>query len=63
MAELAEQDNVTVDQPVRIALACPVSAWRQRDTLGEWAKRGSWEQSDRVMARVRDVLPLPGDEE
>lgn len=62
VAELAAQEKVTVDQLVSIALAYQVSAWRQRDTLAERARRGSWEGFDRVMAKVRDVPPLPGDE-
>jgi len=60
--ELAEQEKVSVDQLVSIALAYQVSAWRRRDTVAERATRGSWETFDRVMARVRDVPPLPGDE-
>lgn len=62
IAELAQQENVSVDQLVSIALAYQVSAWRKRDTMAERAKRGSWEKFDRVMAKVRDVPPLPGDE-
>ena len=62
VAELAEQEKVTVDQLVSIALAYQVSAWRQRDTMAERAKRGTWEKFDRALAKVRDVPPLPGDE-
>lgn len=62
VAELAEQENVSVDQLVSIALAYQVSAWRKGDTVLERAKRGSWEKFDGVMAKVRDVPPLPGDE-
>ena len=62
VAELAEREKVSVDQLVSIALAYQVSAWRQRDTIAERAKRGNWEKFDRVMAKVRDVPPLPGDE-
>lgn len=57
--ELARQEKVTVDQLVSIALAYQASAWRKRDTISE---RGNWEKFDRVMARVRDGPPLPGDE-
>lgn len=60
--ELAEQEQVSVDQLVSIALAYQVSAWRSRDTVAERAKRGNWKKFDRVMAKVRDVPPLPGDE-
>ena len=62
LAELAEQENVSVDQLVSIALAYQVSAWRKHGTIAERAQRGSWEKFDRVMAKVRDVPPLPGDE-
>ncbi len=60
--ELAEQEKVSVDQLVSIALAYQVSAWRKRDTISKRAKRGNWGKFDRVMAKVRDVPPLPGDE-
>jgi hypothetical protein len=53
---------VSVDKLVTIALAYQVSAWRKRDTIAARAKRGSWEKFDQVMAKVRDVAPLPGDE-
>ena len=60
--ELAWQEKVSVDHPVSIPLASQVSVWRKRDTISERGKRGSWEKFDRVMAKVRDVPPLPGDE-
>ena len=60
--ELAAQEKVSVDQLVSIALAYQVSAWRTRDNVSERAKRGTWEKFDRVMAKVRAVPPLPGDE-
>ena len=60
--ELAAQEKVSIDQLVSIALAYQVSAWRTRDTVAARAKRGNWESFDRVMAKVRDVSPLPGDE-
>jgi len=62
VTELAEQEKVSVDQLVSIALAYQVSAWRRRDTMIDRAKRGSWERFDRVMGKVRDVPPLAGDE-
>ena len=60
--ELALQEQVTLDQLVSIALASQVSAWRRRDTIAERAHRGSWENFDRVMAKIPDAPPLPGDE-
>ena len=60
--ELAWQAKVSVDHLVSIALVYQVSACRKRDTIGECGKRGNWDKFDRVMAKVRDVPPLPGDE-
>ena len=60
--ELAWQEKVSVAHLVSIPLASQVSVWRKRDTISERGKRGSWEKFDRVMAKVRDVPPLPGDE-
>jgi hypothetical protein len=60
--ELALQEQVTVDQLVSIALASQVSAWRQRDTIAVRAKRGKWENFDRVMAKIPEAPPMPGDE-
>ena len=62
LEELAEQEKVSIDQLVSIALAYQVSAWRKRDTISERARRGDWQKFDRVTAKVRDVPPLPGDE-
>jgi hypothetical protein len=60
--ELAQQEKVSVEQLVSIALACQVSAWLKTDTISGRGKRCSWENLDRLMAKVRDVPPLPGDE-
>ena len=62
VTELAEREKVTVDQLVNLALASQIGAWRKRDTIAERAKRGSWENFDRVMAKVHNVPPLLGDE-
>ena len=60
--ELAAQEKISVDQLVSIALAYQVSAWRTRDTVSVRGNRGNWEKFDRVMAKVREVPPFPGDE-
>jgi hypothetical protein len=60
--ELAWQEKVSVDHLVSILLASQVSVWQKRDMISERGQHGSWEKFDRVMAKVRDVPPLPGDE-
>ena len=47
---------------VQRQIAYQVSAGRKRDTISERGKRGNWGKFDRVMAKVRDVPPLPGDD-
>ena len=60
--EAAEKENVTVDQIVALALASQISAWRVRDDIATRAARGNLEDLDRVLAKVPDVPPSPGDE-
>ena len=55
--ELAEQESVSVDQLVSIALAYQVSAWRKGDSVSQRAERGNWDKFDRVMEKVRDIPP------
>ncbi len=47
---------------VSIDLATQVAGWNNRGNIKERAMRGSWDQFDRVMDKVRDVPPLEGDE-
>ena len=60
--EFAEQEHVSVDMLVSIALASQMAGWQNRDTIAKRAARGSWKKFDRVMEKVRDVPPLEGDE-
>lgn len=60
--ELAEKQNVTVDQIVSLALAAQVSAWRTRETIASRARRVDWQNVDEILARVPDVPAQPGDE-
>jgi hypothetical protein len=60
--EAAEKENVSVDQLVALALAAQVSAWRVRDDIATRAARGRLEDIDRILAKVPDGPPLPGDE-
>jgi hypothetical protein len=59
--EAAEKERVSVDQLVSLALAAQVSAWKVRAEIETRAKRGRLEDFDRILARVPDVMPVPGD--
>jgi len=60
--DLAKQERTTVDQLVTIALAAQVSAWRAKESIASRARRADLAAFDRVMAKVPNVPPMPGDE-
>lgn len=60
--EAAQRENVTVDQIVALALSAQVSAWNVRDDIESRAKRGHAEDLERILSKVPDRSPLPGDE-
>ncbi len=61
-AEAAAKEQTTLDNIVTVALAAHVGAWQVRDDIETRAKRGNLEALDRMLARVPNVSPLPGDE-
>ena len=60
--ELAEREGVSINQLVATALAEKVAALMTLDYLTERASRGSREEFERVLAKVRDRHVAPGDE-
>jgi hypothetical protein len=56
-AKLADQEKVSIDELVALALNAQISSWLTRESMEERAKRGSWKKFDRVMANVPDVAP------
>lgn len=61
-AELAERQQVTVDQVVAAALSAQVSAAATRPSIAERAQRVNWQKVDEILARIPADPPLPGDE-
>jgi hypothetical protein len=62
VTELASQEKTTVDQLVSIALAAQVSAWQTRESFQSRARNVNYEAVDRILAKVPNVPPMPGDE-
>ena len=60
--ELAEQEDTSINQFITLAVAEKMSALVAEEYLTERAKRGSRGKLRRVLAKVRDVEPVPGDE-
>jgi hypothetical protein len=55
--ELAEQEHISINQLITVALAEKISALITEDYLGERAKRGSRAKFEKAMAKVADVEP------
>lgn len=58
---LADRENISINQLVTLALAEKISALMAEDYIRERAKRGSQEKFDSAMAKVADVEPLEED--
>jgi hypothetical protein len=60
--ELAEQDGVSINQFITTALAEKLSALMTVEYLEERAARGDRKRFERVLNKVKDRQPDPGDE-
>ena len=58
----AEREQVPIDQIIALALSAQIAAWQGGDDVETRAKRANLEAFDRIMAKVPDVPPMPGDE-
>jgi HicB family len=58
---LAEQENVSLNQLITLALAEKMSALMTEDFLAERAKKGSRKKFLRALDRVPDIEPDPCD--
>jgi 23S rRNA G2445 N2-methylase RlmL len=54
---LAQRENISVDQLVAIALSSQVSAWTTQNYLEERAKRGSLQDLKQILAKVPNIEP------
>jgi predicted transcriptional regulator len=60
--ELAEQEDTSINQFIAVAVAEKMSALVAEEYLTQRAQRGSRQKLRRVLAKVRDVEPVPGDD-
>ena len=60
--ELSERDEVSINQFIATAVAEKASALLTVEYLEARGRRGSRTQFDRILARVPNVPPMPGDE-
>ena len=59
--ELAERENISINQLVATALAEKMAALLTGELLMERAKRGNRTKFNRVLKKVRDIEPDEGD--
>ncbi len=55
--QLAERENISLDQLVTIALTAQVSAWMTQGYLETLAARGDWQCACEVLAKAPDTQP------
>ena len=60
--ELAEREGISINQLIATALAEKMSALLTGEYLEERAARGDRRKFERVLGKVRDRAPEPGDE-
>ena len=58
----ADREQVPIDPIVALALWAQLAAWRGSDDMETRAKRANMAAFDRIMAKVPDAPPMPGDE-
>lgn len=62
LQKLAEQDGVSLDQFIALAVAEKISALTTEGYLQERARRGERAKYEAVLAKVADVEPEPDDQ-
>jgi hypothetical protein len=60
--ELAERDDISINQFIATAVAEKAAALLTVEYLEDRGRRGNAKLFDRLLARVPDVPPIPGDE-
>ncbi len=60
--EVAAKDSISINQFIATAVAEKMSALLTEDYLEQRARRADPAGFDRILSRVPDVPPLPGDE-
>jgi predicted transcriptional regulator len=59
--ELAERENVSMNQMITLAVAEKISALLTEEYLGDRAERGEREKFEEALSKVADVEPEEGD--
>lgn len=52
---IAEDEEMTLDQFIALALASQISGWNTGKSFIERAKKGDWEKARKILAKAPDV--------
>lgn len=59
--ELAEREEISLDQFIAIAVASQVSSWGVGESFEERAAKGDWDEFRKILAKAPDVEPAEED--
>lgn len=52
---IAEDEEMTLDQFIAIALASQISSWNVGKSFNERAKKGDWKKARKILAKAPDI--------
>jgi len=52
---IADDEEMTLDQFIALALASQISSWNVGKTFAERAAKGDWEKARKILAKVPDT--------
>jgi hypothetical protein len=52
---IAEDEEMTLDQFITLALASQISSWNTGKSFTEHAKKGDWEKAREILAKAPDI--------
>jgi hypothetical protein len=54
---IAEDEEITLDQFIALALASQISSWKVGKDFANRAQKGEWEKARKILAKAPDVEP------
>lgn len=54
---IAEDEEITLDQFIALALASQISSWKTGKSFTERAEKGDWEKAREILAKAPDTEP------
>lgn len=52
---IAEDEEMTLDQFIALALASQISSWKTRKSFTERAEKGDWKKARKILSKAPDI--------